>query len=74
VGALAFCAYPSGFQIVQETVTGIVEGSLVSVMSITPWEKMQTIGLKLDDHIRDQTRRRKPFPIYQPRRAQFYPS
>jgi hypothetical protein len=56
VGALAFCAYPSGFQIVQDTVTGIVEGSLVSVMSITPWEKMQTIGLKLDDHIRDQIR------------------
>jgi hypothetical protein len=54
MGALAFCAYPSGFQIIQETVTGIAEGSLASVMSITPWEKTQTIGLKLDDHIRDE--------------------
>jgi hypothetical protein len=46
--ALAFYAYPGDYQIVRETVTGVVEGQSTSLVSIKPWEKMQTVGLKLD--------------------------
>jgi nucleoside 2-deoxyribosyltransferase len=54
VGTLAFCAYPSGFQIIKDAVAGVVERSAVTGMSIKPWEKLRTIGLKIDDLIRDE--------------------
>ena len=52
----AFCAYPSGFPIVKEAVQGLVERSQTSKLAIRPWEKMQIVGLKLDDLIRDEIR------------------
>jgi hypothetical protein len=55
--AFAFCAYPGGFPTVKDAVQGIVEFSETSTFPIKPWEKMQIVGLKLDDLIRDEIKK-----------------
>ncbi len=52
--AVGFYAYPLGFPIVKDAVQGIVDQSADSFLTIRPWEKMQIVGLKLDDLIRDE--------------------
>lgn len=52
----AFFAYPGGIPIVGEAVTGVIELSVGSKLTIKPWEKMKIVGLKLDDLIREEIR------------------
>ena len=50
----AFFAYPSGHPIIDETVTGLSDFYDPLKLNIKPWRKMKSVGLKLDDLIRDE--------------------
>lgn len=49
----AFVAYPDGVPLIREAISSLVERSHSATMRLIPWPKMQTIGFKIDDLIRD---------------------
>jgi len=54
MSTLGFIAYPESSRIVVEAIRGAVELADNEKLKLKPWEKMATIGFKLDDLIRDQ--------------------
>src|SRR5216683_6522857 len=54
--AVGFFAYPESSSIIIDAVTRAVELSDRGDLKLKPWQKVRTIGFKLDDLIRDQIR------------------
>lgn len=49
-----FVAYPAGQILVQDAINGAAERSKSTHLHLTPWSQLSTIGLKLDNLIRDK--------------------
>ncbi|MES2294413.1 MAG: hypothetical protein V4527_14005 [Pseudomonadota bacterium] len=50
----AFIAYPEAFPLVREAIKAAVEFSAEEAFILKPWQKLQIIGFKVDDLIRNQ--------------------
>jgi hypothetical protein len=52
----AFFAYPSGRAVITDAIRGAADLSIANNIKLKPWEKLNVVGFKLDDLIREQIR------------------